>query len=431
MARSYQGRKALITWVGDQVQERQRQDYAELLNQLEGIHTEGVAYSTGSQGDRPHVHALVEHANSKKSWYSKEFIVDGVAPQITAQKFGTANSKAGVWDYLLTQDPDMYRTFTDEDLDKTKKIRKLNEAAGQGIKVQETFVALQQAETLEDVDKLYFEGKLAQNRTSKVWREEWTRMQSVKMAQATHELADITITVPVVFRPGKEEQIQAFQFKFDKTHTLVYTDIKGQQYTVNKKQILHVFGQPGVGKTPALKRTLDSQAVDGVQIYYKIPANTNPMAWFDGYKGEPVIWGDDTVMCSPGQLLNLIEADQLPVKGGFVPKNPTKTIWVFSSNLGFRESFSQYHSPQDKIKVEALYVRTQQVMMNPNPELEETQAPLLIFEGRVIPTKEEYIDLINRANMLPGQVIEIERTREGVLLEEKQEDGTFKRLDIY
>ena len=165
-----------------------------------------------------------------------------------------------------------------------------------------------------------------------------------------------------------------------------FKDIEGREVKLTKKTILSVHGEPGVGKTPCIKLALESNGIP----YYMVPVSSQPLQWFDGYKGEPVIWCDDTVLGNPNVFLNLLQADKLQIKGGYVSKDSYRTRWIISNNVSLRGQFRQYNTPEDKARIEAIMARTIEIMMYPNEELQATQKQPYVFRGKIIDSREEF-----------------------------------------
>ena len=384
----------LFTYSGDYTREEIRDH---LQNQ--GIEVTMVVKNTNGH---PHLHAIAG-ANDKRYWDPQDFRYNETVPDITGQRH--EGGKAGLYDYLRAQDSEpLYVNISESDIDKTRKIRKQNESIKNGGTVAEAMEKLSTCASMEDVEAMWAAGELPQNKTSKVWKEEWTTLQRVKLAREVKELSGLSFKIPVEFKPGDTEHMewQHFCFNFDHDLSLEVTDVSGKSMVLFKKQILSIHGEPGIGKTPSVKLTLEEHGIK----YYRVPAGSQPMQWFDGYMGEPIIWCDDTVMPSPGAFLNLVESDKLPVKGGFVPKDAFRVRWILTNNLSLRSQFNSYRTEQDRIKLNAVWARTQEIMMYPNDELREQQKNLFIYRGRIIDDKQEYIKLCR-----DGQMMEIEEQK--------------------
>jgi hypothetical protein len=427
--KSFRGKSALITYRGNQSHSIEKEAYKQKLESIEGVHVEMVGFNSGVNGDNPHVHVLAWHDNEKVYWPSEKFAVDGILPFVSAQKFEGVNSKVGVREYILQNDANALGAIEEGEMQRMKRNRDMNERKADAPIMSEVFKLLGDCTNSDEVDALYQEGRLPLNKTSKVWREEWTRVKAREIAQKTHEMSEITLNIPVVYMPSTPEkmEMQKLTFKFDAMHTSVFEDIRGNKAERTKKFILHVFSEiPGVGKTPSIEATLEEQKIP----YYRVPSCSEPMTWFDGYKGEPVIWSDDNEMCSPGQLLSLIESTQLPIKGGFVNKSNFKVVWIFSNNLSFRKMFNRFKSESDRIKIEALYARTIQIEMYPNEELQETQKPVYVHRGIIYETLEEFHQKCEEERNIE---MNEERAYDGVLYDaEVGDDGSlhkfFKRM---
>ena len=395
----------LVTYNGNFTREQVR-------DHLQGKDIE-VAMVVKSEDGNPHLHAIA-NSREKRYWDPKEFAIDETIPDISLQRH--EGGKSGLYDYLRSQDSEpLYVTIDSDTIDKTIKIRKHNEIQKSGLHSMDTAMErLSTCSTMEDVETLWASGELPQNKTSKVWRDEWLTLQRVKIAKEVKELTGISFKIPVEFKPGDNEHMewQNFCFNFDHDLSLEITDVSGRNIRLSKKQILSIHGDPGVGKTPSVKLTLEENGIK----YYRVPAGSQPMQWFDGYMGEPVIWCDDTVMPSPGVFLNLVESDKLPVKGGFVPKDAYRVRWILTNNLCLRSQFNSYRTEQDRIKLNAIWARTQEIMMYPNEELREQQKNLFIYRGRIIDDKQEFIKLCKDQEMLEEKEI---RHTEYELLEER------------
>lgn len=371
----------LITYNGNFTREQVRDHL-----QGKGIEVDMVVKN---ENGHPHLHAIAG-SREKRYWDPEDFKYNETAPDISLQRH--EGGKSGLYDYLKSQDSEpLYVSITEEDIDKTRKFRKINENAKVGGSMIDAIEKLSTCATMEDVDALWAAGDLPQNKTSKVWREEWTTLQRVKVAKETKDLESISFKIPVEFKPKDEESMEWQHIAFNYNHdmSMEFTDVSGKSMLMTKKVILSIHGDPGVGKTPSVKKALEENNIR----YYRVPANSQPMQWFDGYMGEPIIWCDDCVMPTPSQFLNLVESDKLPIKGGFVPKDWFRTRWIITNNLSLRAQFSNYRSEMDRVKIGAIWARTQEIMMYPNEEFTEQQKSLFVYRGKIIENKQEYVKL--------------------------------------
>lgn len=407
-SKKLRAKNVLITYNGNFTREEVRDH---LVNK--GVNVDMVVRNDEGH---PHIHVIASKGDYTY-WTPNEFEYMQAVPDITMQKH--EGGKAGLYDYLRSQDNEpLYVSVTENDIDKMKKIRKINESSKVGGSMPEAIEKLSTCATMEDVDALWAAGELPQNKTSKVWREEWTTLQRVKLAKETKELESIGFRIPVEFKPTDMESVEWQNIAFNYNHdmTMEFTDVTGKSMLLSKKIILSIHGEPGVGKTPCVKMALENNGIR----YYRVPANSQPMQWFDGYMGEPVIWCDDCVMPSPSQFLNLLESDKLPIKGGFVPKDWFRVRWIITNNLCLRSQFNSYKTETDRIKVGAIWARTQEIMMYPNEELKEQQRNLFVYRGRIIDDKQEYIKLCRKENQM--EVEEMKKT-EYQELERRFEQG--------
>lgn len=244
----------LVTYNGDFTREQVR-------DHLQGKGIE-VAMVVKNEEGHPHLHAIAS-AREKRYWDPIEFALDQTIPDITLQRH--EGGKAGLYDYLRSQDSaPLYVTIDSDTIDKTMKIRKRNEIQKSGIHTMDTAMEkLSTCATLEDVETLWASGELPQNKTSKVWRDEWLTMQRVKIAKEVKEFNSIGFKIPVEFKPNDEEhmQWQDFCFNYDPDMSLEFTDVTGKNVKLNKKQILSIHGEPGIGKTPSVKIALEKNGI--------------------------------------------------------------------------------------------------------------------------------------------------------------------------
>ena len=380
-----------------------REEIAEHL-QAKGL---DVAMVVRNEEGHTHLHVIAS-AKETQYWTPTDYAYKETVPDISMQKH--EGGKAGLYEYLRSQDSaPLYVSITEEDIDKTMKYRKVNEMTKAcTTSMEKALETLSMCSTADEVDAKWASGELPQHKTSKVWREEWCTMKRVQMAKETKNLEEICIRLPVEFHPEDMDKCewQQFIFKLDECSTLEATDITGVTETRTKKFILSLHGEPGVGKTPSIKMSLEANGIP----YYRVPANTQPLQWFDGYMGQPVIWCDDTAMCSPSQFLNLVESDKLPIKGGFVPKDWYRTRWILSNNLSLRQQFYKYTEPAEKVKIEAIMARTVELMMYPNEKLHEEQRPIYNYRGKFMSTREEFSALCRGCTVEEAKVEERKKT---------------------
>lgn len=414
--RNLRATNVMLTYNGDFTREEIR-DF--LINQ--GINVEMVVRN---EDGHTHVH-VIGGVGEKRAWNPEEFMYMESTPDITLQKH--EGGKAGLYDYLLNQDSEpLYVAITPEAVDKTIKIRKKNERQmASTTNMDEAIEILKKCKTPQEVEEEWVNGELPKNRTPKVWIEIWTATQRAEMSKATKALEKIRVVIPVEFMPTRLEecQLQEFIFNFDTDLSMDFKDVNGRELHMTKKQILSIHGEPGVGKTPCIKRALEAQGIP----YYMVPVSSQPLQWFDGYKGEPIIWCDDTVLGNPNTFLNILQADQLQIKGSYTTKDTYRTRWIISNNVSLRGQFRQYSSQEDKARIEAIMARTMEVMMYPNEELQAHQKQPYVFRGVIVDTREEFSKLCNGIGL---EADEPKTTKYAKLLK-KLNDGTIQDKTKY